>query len=91
MSSMKKYSLLIGVVLCSFSALFAGGIKGIIRGDDGAPLPFASVFIKQTAAGAATDLSGRFELSLPPGQYDVLFQYLGYETQLRKIEIVNDF
>jgi Family of unknown function (DUF5686)/CarboxypepD_reg-like domain len=70
-----------------FSSAFAGGIKGTIKGDDGAILAFASVFVKQTAAGAATDMEGRFELSLPPGQYDVLFQYLGYETAQRKIEV----
>jgi hypothetical protein len=70
--------------------VFAGGIKGTIKGDDGNALAFASVFVKQTAAGAATDLDGRFELLLPPGQYDILFQYLGYETQQRRIEIGND-
>lgn len=70
--------------------VFAGGIKGTIKADDGNALAFASVFVKQTAAGAATDLDGRFELLLPPGQYDILFQYLGYETQQRRIEIGND-
>ncbi len=74
----------------STSAL-AGGIRGTIKGDDGAILAFASVFVKQTSAGGATDMEGRFELSLPPGQYDVLFQYLGYETTQRKIEVGSGF
>jgi Family of unknown function (DUF5686)/CarboxypepD_reg-like domain len=73
------------------SYAYSGGIRGIIKGDDGVVLPFASIYIKQTSAGAATDLQGHYELSLAPGQYDVLFQYLGYETQQRKIEIGNDF
>jgi hypothetical protein len=73
------------------SSAFAGGIRGTIKGDDGTILAFASVFVKQTSAGAATDMEGRFELSLPPGQYDVLFQYLGYETTQRKIEVGADF
>ena len=70
---------------------FSGGIRGTIKGDDGTALAFASVFVKQTAAGAATDINGRFELTLPPGQYDILFQYLGYETQQQKVTIVSDF
>lgn len=92
MAMMKKIftPLLALTLLMSFSA-FAGGIRGTIKGDDGAILAFASVFVKQTSAGAATDMEGRFELSLPPGQYDVLFQYLGYETTQRKIEVGADF
>ncbi|NOS92561.1 MAG: carboxypeptidase-like regulatory domain-containing protein [Cyclobacteriaceae bacterium] len=82
---------LLALALLASSSAFAGGIRGTIKGDDGTILAFASVFVKQTSAGAATDMEGRFELSLPPGQYDVLFQYLGYETTQRKIEVGSDF
>lgn len=70
---------------------YAGGIRGNVKGDDGNPLAFASVFVKQTSAGAATDLNGNFELALPPGEYDVLFQYLGYETQQQKLTVGSSF
>ena len=84
------------VVLITFYLLIsdqanAAGIRGIIKGDDGNVLPFASIFVKQTSTGAATDLQGHYELTLPPGKYDILFQYLGYETQLRKVEISSEF
>jgi len=89
---MKKiFTPLIALALLASSSAFAGGIRGTIKGDDGTILAFASVFVKQTSAGAATDMEGRFELSLPSGQYDVLFQYLGYETTQRKIEVGSDF
>lgn len=92
MAMMKKlFTPLLALTLLVSSSAFAGGIRGTIKGDDGAILAFASVFVKQTSAGAATDMEGRFELSLPPGQYDVLFQYLGYETTQRKIEVGADF
>lgn len=92
MAMMKKlFTPLLALTLLVSSSAFAGGIRGTIKGDDGAILAFASVFVKQTSAGAATDMDGRFELSLPPGQYDVLFQYLGYETTQRKIEVGADF
>ena len=70
---------------------FASGLKGTIKGDDGAALAFASVYVKQNSAGAATDMDGRFEMTLAPGEYDILFQYLGYETAHQKIVIGNDF
>ncbi|MFM8740322.1 MAG: DUF5686 family protein, partial [Cytophagales bacterium] len=73
------------------TAAMAGGIRGAVKGDDGSPLAFASVFVKQISAGAATDLNGNFELALPPGEYDVLFQYLGYETLQQKVTVAAGF
>jgi hypothetical protein len=90
MKKIKRFTTLFLLLLLS-SYAYSGGIRGIIKGDDGAVLPFASIYIKQTSAGAATDLQGHYELSLAPGQYDVLFQYLGYETQQQKITIGTDF
>ena len=88
--SSRKHVLLFCFIVISICG-FSGGIRGTIKGDDGNPLAFASIFIKQTAAGAATDLQGKYELALAPGQYDVLFQYLGYETLHQKITVGTDF
>jgi Family of unknown function (DUF5686)/CarboxypepD_reg-like domain len=90
MKSIKRIPSLLFFLSISLSG-YAGGIRGIIKGDDGNVLAFASVFVKQTAAGAATDLQGHYELSLSPGEYDILFQYLGYETQQQKITIGGGF
>ncbi|NOS57064.1 MAG: hypothetical protein HOP37_12520, partial [Cyclobacteriaceae bacterium] len=68
MNPIKSVLILLLCVLVSSNA-YSGGIRGIIKGDDGTALAFASVFVKQTAAGAATGINGRFELALPPGQY----------------------
>ncbi|MCA6434154.1 MAG: carboxypeptidase-like regulatory domain-containing protein, partial [Cytophagales bacterium] len=90
MKPIKSFLTLVLVSLISCDA-YSGGIRGLIKGDDGTALAFASVFVKQTAAGAATDINGRFELALPPGEYDILFQYLGYETQQQKVTVGSDF
>jgi Family of unknown function (DUF5686)/CarboxypepD_reg-like domain len=81
--------LLLFLLLPSLS--YAGGIRGFIKADDGTPLPYATIFVKQTGTGAATDLLGRYEVALTPGSYDVAFQYLGYETVIRKVEITTEF
>jgi len=70
---------------------FAGGIRGIVKGDDGNPLPFATVYIKQTTTGSATDINGRYEVALAPGRYDVYFQFLGYETTTRVVDVNDGF
>jgi hypothetical protein len=79
------------VMLISAPMLYGGGIKGIIKGDDGSPLLYASIFIKQTGTGAATDAQGKYEIALPAGRYDVLFQYLGYESVHRVVDVANGY
>ena len=90
-SSAKKAALVLLLLLFCFSQAMAGGIHGSIKSDDGSTLAYATIFVKQTGTGAASDLQGRYEVTLAPGSYDVAFQYLGYETVLRKVEITNEF
>lgn len=73
------------------SNLFAGGIRGLVKGEDGNTLPFATIYVKQTGTGAVTDGNGRYEVALAPGVYDIYFQFLGYETTTRIITIGDGF
>ena len=68
-----------------------GGIRGTIKGDDGNFLAFATIYVKQLGTGAATDLDGKYEINLNPGSYDIIYQYLGFESQARTIQVGNDF
>jgi hypothetical protein len=70
---------------------YAGGIRGTIKAEDGTPLAYATIYVRQTETGAASDLQGRYEVSLPPGTYDILWQYLGYESIQKKVEVTNDW
>ncbi len=74
-----------------FFSAQAGGIKGRITAEDGSPLAYATIFVKQTGSGAATDSDGYYEVTLSPGRYEISFQYLGYETQIQNLEIGIDF
>lgn len=69
----------------------AGGIKGTIKAEDGTPLAYATIYVKQTETGVASDLNGKYEVNLPPGTYDVLWQYLGYESVVKKVEVKSDW
>jgi hypothetical protein len=77
--------------LLPFYTLFAGGVKGIIKSADAGALSYASIFVKQTGTGVVSDANGAYELSLSPGQYDIVFQFLGYETVSRSVQIGNEF
>jgi Family of unknown function (DUF5686)/CarboxypepD_reg-like domain len=70
---------------------FAGGIRGTVKADDGSPLPFATIYIKQTGTGSASDTNGRYEVALSPGRYDIYYQFLGYETATRVVDVGDGF
>lgn len=51
----------------------------VLSQSDGEPLIGASVFCEATKAGAATDLEGNFNLTVPEGAV-LKFSYVGYNT-----------
>ncbi|MCE7864542.1 MAG: carboxypeptidase-like regulatory domain-containing protein [Bacteroidetes bacterium CHB5] len=88
----KKMKFTFTLLMVSLAGVaYAGGIRGTIKGDDVGPLAFASIFVKQTGTGSATDMEGRYEVQLKPGKYEVVFQYLGYESVTRVVEVGDDF
>jgi len=69
-----------------------GGVRGLVTAaDGGVPLAFASIYVKQLGTGTAANVDGRFEISLAPGRYDLVFQYLSYESFVRVIEVTDGF
>lgn len=59
-------------------------IKGLVTDSvSGEPLPYASIIVKGTTTGAATDLDGRFSLTVPSSASGKMLEvsYLGYSTK----------
>jgi len=75
----------------SMSSASSQGIRGHITNDRGQPVPFANVYIPQLSTGTTSNIDGRYELKLPEGNYKVLFQYLGYQTQTLELTIGKTF
>jgi hypothetical protein len=69
----------------------SSGVRGVVKSNDDGLLPFATIFVKQNGSGTTTNEKGVYEIELAPGWYDLVFQFLGYETTLRKVEITNGF
>jgi hypothetical protein len=68
----------------------AGIITGRVFGEAGAALPFATVLVSETGYGTTTNAEGIYELSLVPGQYTLLFQYMGYKSRQINTEISDE-
>jgi TonB-dependent receptor len=89
----------IGLVLISMLALFfiplpaqagtTGNLQGkVVDAKNGAALPGANVYLKGTALGSATDLDGNYRiLNVPPGPYDLVVSFIGYNIQKISIRI----
>ena len=61
----------------------AGKITGIVKSADGAALPGCNIIVENTGLGAATDGDGYFLiLNLPPGDYEVRAEMIGYRTEI---------
>lgn len=69
----------------------AGGVRGAVTTDKGEPLAYTTIFVKETGSGTVANVNGAYELALPPGKYQITFQYLGYETVVREVEITDAF
>ncbi|HKR04918.1 MAG TPA: DUF5686 family protein [Bacteroidia bacterium] len=86
-----KQFLLFVFLTCSFSHSFSQvmtRIRGTVLDEKtGEPLPFVNIiFVGKPNIGTATDFSGRFDLQSQWGTDQISIKYLGYETQVKKIE-----
>ena len=62
-------------------ALAQRTVVGIVTGDDGEALIGASVRVKGTNSGAATDINGRYSVVVPAGSTTLVISYTGHKTQ----------
>lgn len=88
---MKKQLILLLFVLqwLSFDAQ-AGILKGKITDDNGLALPFATVYISGTTNGVNANSDGEYQISLAPGTYKVICQYIGYKPNDFNVTIKAD-
>ena len=85
---MKKIVLLV-LLLHSFSSF--SQIKGKVTDSDKNPISFVSIYPDKTITGTTSNDAGNYELNIKtPGNYTIVFQFLGYKT-IKKIVSITDF
>jgi len=72
------------MMLCSKFTV-ANELYGRITDENGEGLPFASVYIKNTTSGTTSNIEGDYTLALAPGQYEVVYRYVGYREVTMKV------
>src|ERR1700753_1963902 len=73
--------------LISLGAFAQVTISGKITDEQHQPIPFASVYIKNTTKGTSANSEGGYVLQLSPGSYEVQYKAVGYKQETRKFDI----
>ena len=87
---MKKLTLiLVAVLTCLCMQAQNVKVSGtVLSATDGEPLIGATVMVKGTTAGAATDVDGNFSIEAPVGK-TLVFSYVGYTSEEMKVTAAN--
>ncbi|HPH22203.1 MAG TPA: carboxypeptidase-like regulatory domain-containing protein, partial [Haliscomenobacter sp.] len=76
---MKRYSLLVALLLCYGAILAQNIVKGRVSDDKGEPLVGVNITIKGSTQGAFTDGEGLFSIPATPDAV-LVASYIGFET-----------
>ena len=78
----KRIITLLAMMLCLVGGVFAQtNVNGtVISQEDGEPIVGASILVVGTDIGTATDLNGKFSLTVPAGSSKLRVSYVGMET-----------
>lgn len=85
---MKLYTLLLLFLFCSVTGF--SQIEGKVTNTSGEPLPYVNIYLENTFTGTTSNQHGVYELEIfQPGKYTLVFQFLGYETEKKEVEITD--
>ena len=94
MSRVFRILFIYGLWLAAHSALAVsgpGGVQGTITTEDGETLPYSTIYVRNIQTGTSSNAEGFYRISLDPGKYDLVFQYMGYETSVQFVEVGQTF
>ena len=64
-------------------------LSGKVLDENGEPLPYASVYVRNSTNGTAANGNGEFKLTLEKGRHDIVFQYIGYKQRIEQVNIAD--
>ena len=83
----KLCALLIFCSLTNYAFSQQYTISGTIKDISGQPVPFASVYLKNTTQGTSANVDGKYELKINKGEHTLSFRAVGYKQQEHIVNI----
>jgi len=87
-----KYTFTLFIFLFCGLNLFAQlvTVSGTVTDQSNHPVPFATVYVKNTTRGTSANIDGKYQLQLNTGDYEILYRAIGYHQESRKLTIKAD-
>ena len=82
-----KRNFIVFICLLLFPATYGQSLSGIIKGNSGEAIPYATIYIEQLRQGTVANEAGEYSITIPKGTYKVIYQSLGFKPEIRNIEI----
>ncbi len=87
---MVKKLIFLLIVFCSgFGSAQTYVLSGTISGNN-ETLPFATILVKGTTLGTNSNANGQYRLKLPAGDYEIIFQYIGFTKKIERVSLNSD-
>lgn len=84
---MQRYLVLFVLSILHCPLVNATRVTGTVRDQNGNALAYSSILIKGTTRGVTAGSDGRYSFDLPPGEYTLVCQYVGYGRQEKKVTV----
>ncbi|TCD07049.1 carboxypeptidase-like regulatory domain-containing protein [Pedobacter frigidisoli] len=65
-------------------------VSGTIKDSSGQPVPFASVYLKNTTTGTSANVDGKYAIKLKKGEHTLSFRAIGYKQQEHIVNLSAD-
>lgn len=85
-----KRPIILALLLLFSCRLLAGVIKGKVTDEHGQTLPYATIYLQGTTIGVTSNGKGDYELTVEPGLYKVVCQYIGFKQSTFNISITGN-
>ncbi|QQL48924.1 DUF5686 and carboxypeptidase regulatory-like domain-containing protein [Mucilaginibacter ginkgonis] len=87
---MKKYLFNLLFILTTLSAAAQKyALTGRVTDNQNKPIGFVSIYVRNSTYGSTANENGRYQFSLSPGTYDVIYRYVGYIERIERITITD--
>ncbi len=87
---MKQLFTIVVLGLLATVGLQAQILRGKIVDEKSQPMSYATIYVQELFTGVVSNEKGEFSIHLEKGDYNLRFQYLGYETQIKQVKITGD-
>lgn len=64
-------------------------LSGRVTGEQNKPVSFVSIYIRNSTYGTTTNEDGLYQLKLSPGNYSIVYRFVGYKEKIQQVTIGN--